>query len=422
MSDAPLRLKTQLARQIAHWSFAVSRLEKLDELVAPEGWNGLETYLGVSIRQHLGGVVDRLKRQARLLEASLDAVSTTTELESVRRHVLQFRHRFLRAETTLDFYADAVNSRASSMTATLLRACDTMAQRSMSQVFDQIGKPTPLVLTYIDKGLGASILKAGLRLWDGASESVAAAIKIVRHNLQRPTALIHETGHQVAHDIGWNEELASALETGLSAAPLTVAETWAGWSSEIAADAFAFCHTGYASVAALHDVLAGDHATVFRQTPGDPHPISFVRILLGVQMCREFYGAGPWDDLAEVWIESHPLENARGETAELVQASFAHLPAIANILLRRPLRGLRGRPISALVDPVRVSPEALAAMEHRLGSALYTSMHWIWTESLRLLALSGFKLATQPGRGEQILRQHEAWMLRLGATMQAVRN
>ena len=51
-------------------------------------------------------------------------------------------------------------------TAALLRACDTLAYRSMAQILDQIGQPTPAVLTYIDKGLGASILKAGLRLWD----------------------------------------------------------------------------------------------------------------------------------------------------------------------------------------------------------------------------------------------------------------
>ena len=38
-----------------------------------------------------------------------------------------------------------------------------------------------------------------------------AAIKVTRHNLQRPTALIHEAGHQVAHITGWNEELPPLL-------------------------------------------------------------------------------------------------------------------------------------------------------------------------------------------------------------------
>jgi hypothetical protein len=46
-------------------------------------------------------------------------------------------------------------------------------------------------------------------------------------------------------------------------------------------DAFAFVHAGYASVAALHDVLAGEEGPVFRHIPGHPHPVSFVRVLLG---------------------------------------------------------------------------------------------------------------------------------------------
>ena len=149
------------------------------------------------------------------------------------------------------------------------------------------------MLTYIDKGLGASILKAGLRLWDAGDLSPVAAIKITRHNLLRPTALIHEAGHQVAHIAGWNQELAAALSQGLAATSSELAGVWAGWASEIAADAVAFVHTGFASVAALHDVLAGETSTVFRHTPGDPHPICYLRVLLGVEMCRHFYGSGP---------------------------------------------------------------------------------------------------------------------------------
>ena len=44
----------------------------------------------------------------------------------------------------------------------------------------------------------------------------AAAFKITRQNLLRPTTLIHEAGHHVAHLVGWNEEPAAALQTALS--------------------------------------------------------------------------------------------------------------------------------------------------------------------------------------------------------------
>ena len=293
-----------------------------------------------------------------------------------------------------------------------MRACDILAQRSMAQLLEPLGKPVPIVLTYIDKGLGASILKAGLRLWDGGSENPVAAIKIVRHNLPRPTALIHEAGHQVAHILGWNQELAAALESGLREKNPDIAEIWAGWASEIAADAFAFVHTGYASVAALHDVVAGEKAYVFRIAPGDPHPVSFLRVLLGVEMCRYFYGAGPWDDLGASWIRQHPVASA-GSAAPILSASLPLLPTITHLILDTPMRAFGGRSLRACLDPERVRPDTLEALALRLGPSLYTSTHWIWTESLRLLALTGLRLATAPERPTQSPQQQDEWMLKL---------
>jgi hypothetical protein len=418
MSDVTTAVRTQLSRQVAHWTGAATRLQNLDDVASPAAWKSLESYLGLSIRQHLAGVVDRLNRQASLLQSALEATSSATDLEVVRRQLLVFRKQYLRAETTLDFYADAINTRTNPGIASLLRACDTLAYRSMAQLLDQLGKTAPVALTYLDKGLGASILKAGLRLWDRTSESPVAAIKIARHNLHRPTALIHEAGHQVAHILGWTEELAFALQTELGDAPGGVAGAWAGWASEIAADAFAFAHTGYASVAALHDVLAGEEATIYRHLPGDPHPISYLRVLLGVEMCRQFYGAGPWDDLARAWTALYPLERAPRATESLLRASLLLHPAIANVTLRKPMRAFGGRALAALIDPARVSPDALEGLERRLGGALYNSMHWVWTEALRLLALTGLRAATMRKRTEEVLRQQEQWMSRLGGALQ----
>ena len=112
----------------------------------------------------------------------------------------------------------------------------------------------------------------------------------------------------MAHIAGWNEELAAALSQGISGRSSELANVWSSWSTEIAADAFGFVHTGFASVAALHDVLAGDMSMVFRYTPGDPHPVSYIRVLLGVETCRYFYGEGPWDNLALAWRALHPHE------------------------------------------------------------------------------------------------------------------
>jgi hypothetical protein len=418
VSDTIQAICAQTDRQVAHWVSAASRL-KLDEITSLESWGRLEQYLGVSLRRHLEGVIERLQGEASALTAVHRAAHSPTAFADLLRRLLAFRLQFLRVETTLDYFADAISTRTNPHTGALLRACDSLAHRSMAQLLDQIGKPTPVVLTYLDKGLGASILKAGLRLWDGGDVSPVAVVKIVRHNLLRPTALIHETGHQVAHIAGWNEELAATLSKGLLPTSDEVASEWSGWTTEIAADAFAFVHTGFASVASLHDVLAGDEPFVFRHTPGDPHPISYLRVLLGVEMCRYFYGPGAWDNLARSWTALHPLTHAPAETRRLIQMSIPVLPVAVRLILDTPMRAFNDRPLRALIPPERVSPAALGELAQRLGPALFTSAHWLWTEPLRILALTGLQLASRPRDLNDILHLQEQAMLRLGGALQA---
>jgi hypothetical protein len=418
MADVAAAVRAQLARQVAHWTAVTDRLQDPEEIASEASWSYLERYLGLTLRRNLSGSVDRLQRQAAILKAAFEAAESPGDLEAVQRRLLDFRCKYLRTETTLEFFAEAINTRTSPTVRAYLRACDSLAHRSMAAVLDQLEKPAPVALVYVDKGLGASILKAGLRLWDG-TENPVAAIKITRQNLYRPTSLIHETGHQVAHIAGWNEELAAALDAEVSTGSSAVADMWAGWASEIAADAHAFVHTGYAAVAALHDVLAGEDSQIFRYVAGDPHPTGYIRVLLGVEMCRQFYGAGPWDDLELAWTHQHSVESARGGLRELLQRSTPMLPRIVNIILRRPMKAFLGRSLSSLINPERVKPSTLEALDRQLGAALYTSTHWVWTESLRLLALSGLRLATQPLRSAEFLKQQESWMFRLGGALQA---
>ena len=418
MADLQTAIKVQLSRQVTHWTKAAARLSDLDDLASHSAWQSLESYLGLSIRRHLTTVVAQLVHEGDRLQAAFTAAVSPADLLTVRQQLLNFRNRYTRVETTLFFFADAINTRTNLKIGGYLKACDILAYRSMALLLDQLGKPTPSALSYFEKGIGAAVLRANLRLWDGTGVNPVAAIKITHHNLLRNTALIHEAGHQAAAVVGWNEELASMLATGLTDAPAGVSQEWAGWASEIGADAFAFVHTGYASVAALHDVLAAEEAIVLRHTLGDPHPISYIRVLLGVEMCRQFYGGGPWDDLAQAWMQLYPLQRAQGATRALLEASLQLLPRIVQITLREPMRAFNGRPLAALINPERVKPEALLAMERQLGQALYTSMHWIWTEALRLLALSGLRIATTPEKKLDTFAQPEEWLLRLGGTLQ----
>lgn len=407
-------MRVQVTRQVAHWRAALTALDDLENFAAPGAWATLERYLGVAMRAQLRASVERLKRAADVLAAELRAAETLEDLDRVRQLVVRFRRRFMQVETALDFYGDAVNSRTNPKLAALLRACDVLAMQAIEQILKPLGHPTPRVLSYADKGMGASVLRSGLRLWDRRSLSVAAAIKITRHNLGHPGgALIHEAGHQASFTLRFHQELAQHFRRELADAP-DVAEAWANWSSELAADVIAFVTVGYGAVSALHDVIAGEDQRVWTVPPGDPHPPAFLRVLAGTQLCLRYFGAGPWDDLARAWLVAHPIERAPSEVRGLHARSVERLPRIVDICLRRPMRAFGGKPIVALVDPRRVRPDVLRQLERDAGGALYTSPHWLWNESLRLLALSGYRAATQPERATEIAEQFEGWMLRLG--------
>ena len=70
----------------------------------------------------------------------------------------------------------------------VLRGLDTIAVDSMEVVLRPLGQEVPPALVYPEKGLGAAVLRAGIRLWDQGGLSPVAAIKVTRHNLIHPTA------------------------------------------------------------------------------------------------------------------------------------------------------------------------------------------------------------------------------------------
>jgi len=414
MPDDLAILRRQVQRQVTHWWCASQGLTNLESMASAGAWAHLESYLGVALRKALEESVEQLKRECEVLRAQLRAARSVPDLRAVQRATATFRDRYLRTETLVDFYSHAVNTRTSPQLGATLRACDLIARRSMDLVLEPLGRTSPRVLTYLERGLGASILKAGLRLWDGGTLSPAAAIKITFHNRRRPTALIHETGHQIAHLVDWNDELGGALDRGLVAAPVDIRKTWASWSSEIAADCFAFVHTGFGSVSALSDVVGGAPPDVFRFLAGDPHPIAYLRVLLGVEMCVRFYGSGPWDELGANWRDTYDLDEATPAVRALITGSLPLLPRIVELCLRTSYRAFGGRRLDEVVDPARVRPDALAALERNVGTSLYVSPHWIHAEALRLLALYSLRFATEPERGAEILAEQERWMLRLG--------
>ncbi|MCY2687586.1 hypothetical protein [Salinimicrobium sp. TH3] len=407
-------IRTDLSRQITHWNQAILRLSALDHLASQTAWQGTDYKIGQLLKNSLQQNVKQVIALGNQLKQELEYSGNDTErLRALRQGVLVLRQKYLRAEETIQFYTVAINSRTTPLIAALLRACDILCTRSMEEILRPLGKETPPILTYIDKGAGASILKAGLRLWDG-NISPVAAVKITQHNLFRPTAIIHETGHQVAHILGWNEELANALRSRLINHQRAVGEAFAGWASEIAADAFSFVHAGFGSVAALHDVVSSTRQAVFYYNEGDPHPISYIRVLLNIEFCRRSFGAGPWDEMEQAFRNEYDIDRTHSSSIPLIRLCKEAIPDVANLVLNFPLQAFGNRTLSQLIPPERVSPQSLQKLEFLAGPALFTSHAWIWSECIRLLALNSYKIGTGKGDLDNLYKQQEQWMLKLG--------
>lgn len=398
-----------LERQLAHWLAAAAAFTDAEAFASLEAWAAVEARVGLPLRRPLGDAVDRLLAQGRAARATItDARRDQDRRPEAHVAVQRFRRSYRQVETTLEFFGNAVNSRTSPRLRTTLSHLDRLAADSIGASLEAAGKPVPPVLCYVDQGLGASILRAGVRLWEPGTVNPVAAIKVVRHNLYRPTSLFHETGHQVAHLTRWVPSVRSSLTQALAGDP-QLATMWSAWASEIAADVFAWLHTGYASVSALYDVVS-DSRTILRWPIGDPHPIGWLRTMLGCAFCRHAWGPGPWDSLQEAVIATHPSRRAGPVIDDLVRRSMSAMPRIAAACLSAPVPALGGRPMSEVHDPARVSPAALTRLERAAGPALWTSPHWRATEGIRIVALAGLREAEDPAAASQWIGRAQSWL------------
>jgi hypothetical protein len=395
-----------------HWRTAAVTLGDLDAIASTAAWANLEDYLRLQVRGRLEAVVAGLVSDATAVSA---AAARDADLDGVHRRLLAVRHRYVQVETVLDFYSDAVATRTNPAVAGILRGLDVIAGDSLADVLDKLEIEVPPAVVYVDKGLGAAILRNGVRLWD-RSLSPVACIKLTRHNLCSPTALLHETGHQVAFLTGWTAELGDTLEAVLSRRSRELATVWKGWASEVCGDVHAFAQAGWAPVPALANVVDGATDEVYGYQPLDPHPFPWVRVMLNVALCRGWYGAGSWDDLAATWMRRHRLDRAPPDVAALARLSVEAMEDIVEVCTRRPMTAFGGRPLCALADPMRVSPTALEELARRAGPSLLTSQYLARRDPLMILSWLTTRTpspgVTRTGSGAPCGALHD-WLTRL---------
>ena len=292
-------LVEDLERQVQHWLGSARGCLDAESFASRQAWESVEHAVGIPVRSQLARTVDDLIRTGRSAESAVRAARTRPDGIPVAQAAVEgFRRRYLQVETTLDFFGQAVNSRTSARLRSTMATLDRLAQQSIEASLLPAGIVVPPVLTYIGEGLGASIIRVGIRLWAPGTVNPVAAIKIVRHNLFRPTSPVPRDRPPGGPPHG--------LDASLARGPRTRARRRSGAARdvaavgiEIAADVYAFVlHRLRLGCSALR--RRGDARTILRWPMGDPHPIGLAaQRSLGVAMCRAAFGPGPWDRLEE---------------------------------------------------------------------------------------------------------------------------
>jgi hypothetical protein len=157
-------LRLQVLRQLAHWEGAAERLDDFEASASPAAWNSLERYLGLTLRGELKEACEQLRREAASVRASYNAARTQDALERISDALSALRESYLQTELLVDYYADAVRSRANPELGAQLRACDIMAERAPAGGREKLGRRAPPVMTYFKPGIGAAILRIGTPL------------------------------------------------------------------------------------------------------------------------------------------------------------------------------------------------------------------------------------------------------------------
>ena len=322
----------------------------------------------------------------------------------------------MRVEQVFDYYVDLLHTRSERGVGPLLKGCDKICYSSLNQGLKRLGLVAPTIVCYLDRGEGASILKSGIYLWDGQSNP-AAIIKVVRSAVPLPrlTSILHECGHQASHMTNWNKELAqilyaSVFETGGSR---YLADLWSSWTSEIAADFWALHQSNFASVMGLYEVVTGSSDRVFRIIQGDPHPMAFLRVMMGLTFCKMAFGSGPWDDFMRVWQALYPIDATSAEPATIARESLPILPAICKAISNTKMKAFLGSSLNQILPWDAASPTRIKEfLNHDLSNFCVSEGSIIGQP---ILTLTSFRMIQMFGgrSHEWIIEQMRRWLTSL---------
>jgi hypothetical protein len=280
----------------------------------------------------------------------------------VQRRFVFLRLRFNIVLSDFDMFADVLTQRSEHETGPWLAGLDAVAADALC--LDGARYELPPLLCYLDRGHGAAIRRARTRLPGGGTNPVAI-VRIPRERMVGAgiaSSLVHEVGHQGAALLDLNASARRAVQQHRTHAPDDDGAwtLWAQWISEITADLWAIARIGVGSTTGLMTIVSLPRAFVFHVTPGDPHPMPWIRVRLSCALGQALYPDPQWGRLARLWTSLYPLtEELSPAVRQLVAALERTMPAFIEVLLEHRPPALGGRTLRQALCSAERTPGAM---------------------------------------------------------------
>jgi len=329
----------------------------------PAAQSAIERYLA-SGRRELHALVGGFRHWLR------EARASASDEEAQRKFVF-LRLRFNAILTQFDLFADVITQRSENENGVWLGGLDAVA----SDALNLPGRPytAPPVVCYLDRGPGAAIRRARTRLPGGGANPVAI-IRVPRERMVGSgvaSSLVHEVGHQGAALLDLVNTLRPLLQERQRALPheRSAWQLWERWISEIVADVWAIGRVGFVATLGLIAVVSLPRVFVFRLNADDPHPIPWLRVLLGCAIGEALYPHSQWQRLARTWESCYPAEAEDAPARELLALLRRTMPDFVRLMVthRPPLLG--GRSLAEALETGARQPRRLGQLFDRWSEA-----------------------------------------------------
>jgi hypothetical protein len=353
------------------------------------------------------------------VSAQLALTSNIDSVLKLQKSIQHLTDHYYLSEKVYDCYLDFLHTRSEQGMGIILKGCDKIAKSSLQRGLKHLDKEIPPVITYLDFGQGAALLAAGVYLWDYQTNP-AALIKVVRSAIPFPrlTSILHECGHQAAKITGWNEELEPLIYDTVSSSgyPKELASLWALWTSEIAADFWSLSQSNFASVIGLSEVLSGSANRIFDIIPGDPHPMGYLRVMLGIEACNTVFGNGPWLDYRKVWQSLFPLNLCRAKSYKIIMESIPILTLLCKCILTTKMACFSNQSLQEILPWDYSSPKTIKSFLNNDLSTLSVPIDVIIQHPV--ITLSCFRYMQMFGgrSQESLAKEMRNWLVSLGTS------